>query len=173
SRVLHVPDLRNNLLLVLFLTQSKRFEIHILGESIRFLLQGKLLFTTSISDNNAAYLDGFTPETETSLPLVAAAQCIQVLLDLELWHRRAMHFNPAALKCAMSKNLVSGMSLDSLTKLDSVCIPCLAGKMHANPFPSTGHSTPDILGLIHMDLVGPMPVRTHSGFRYFVGFHDD
>ena len=24
-----------------------------------------------------------------------------------------------------------------------------------------------------MDLVGPMPVCTHSGFRYFVGFHDD
>src|ERR1700761_2373344 len=84
-----------------------------------------------------------------------------------------MHFSPAALKHAMSENLVSGMSLDSLARLDSVCIPCLARKMHANPFPSTGNSTPDILGLIHMDLVGPMPVCTHSGFRYFVGFHDD
>ena len=84
-----------------------------------------------------------------------------------------MHFNPAALKRAMSENLVSGMSLDSLVKLEAVCIPCLAGKMHSNPFPSTGHSTPDILGLVHMDLVGPMPVRTHSGFCYFVGFHND
>src|ERR1700761_2041680 len=84
-----------------------------------------------------------------------------------------MHFNPAALKRAMSKNLVSGMSLDSLTKLDSVCIPCLARKMHSNPFPSTGHSTPDILGLVHMDLVGPMPVCTHSGFRYFIGSHNN
>src|ERR1700761_4031200 len=84
-----------------------------------------------------------------------------------------MHFNPAALKRAMSENLVSGMSLDSLAKLEAVCIPCLAGKMHSNPFPSTGHSTPDILGLVHMDLVGPMPVWTYSGFRYFVGFHND
>src|ERR1700742_2215325 len=152
SRVLHVPDLRNNLLSVLFLAQSKHFEIRILGESIHFLLQGKLLFTALISDDNAAYLDGYTPKTESSVPLVVAAQRIQVLLDLELWHRRAMHFNPAALKRAMSENLVSGMSLDSLTKLEAVCIPCLAGKMHSNPFPSTGHSTPDILGLIHMDL---------------------
>ena len=74
TRVLHVPDLRNNLLSVLFLARSKRFEIRILGESIRFLLQGELLFTASISDNNAAYLDGYTPKMEASLPLVAAAQ---------------------------------------------------------------------------------------------------
>src|ERR1700759_5078557 len=173
SRVLHVPDLRNNLLSVLFLVRSKCFEIRILGESIRFLLQGELLFTASISNDNAAYLDGYTPKTESSVPLVAAVQCIRVPLDLELWHRRAMHFNPAALKRAMSKNLVSGMSLDSLAKLEAVCIPCLAGKMHGTPFPSTGHSTPDILGLTHMNLVGPMPVCTHSGLRYFVGFHDN
>ena len=76
SRVLHVPDLRNNLLSVLFLARSKRFEIRILGESIRFLLQGELLFTASISDDNAAYLDDFTPEMETLHPLVAAAQHI-------------------------------------------------------------------------------------------------
>src|ERR1700761_1697029 len=100
---LHVPDLQNNLLLVLFLARSKRFEIRILGESICFLLQGAPLFTASISDDNAAYLDGFTPETKSSLPLVAAAQHIRVPLDLELWHRRAMHFNPAALKRAMSE----------------------------------------------------------------------
>src|ERR1700761_3939154 len=90
---------------------------------------------------------------ESSFSLVAAAQRAQVPLDLELWHRRAMHFNPAALKCTMSENLVSGMSLDSLAKLEAICIPCLAGKMHSNPFPSTGHSTPDILGLVHMDLL--------------------
>src|SRR6202012_3560069 len=81
TRVLHVPNLRNNLLSVLFLAQSKRFEIRILGESICFLLQGALLFTASISNDNAAYLDGFTPKTEASVPLVAAAQCIRVPLD--------------------------------------------------------------------------------------------
>ena len=112
---------------MLFLAQSKRFEICIFGETIHFLLQGELLFTALISDDNAAYLDGFTPETKTSVPLVAAAQRIRVPLDLELWHRRAMHFNPAALKRAMSENLVSGMSLDSLAKLEAICGPCLAG----------------------------------------------
>ena len=76
TRVLHVPDLRNNLLLVLFLARSKRFEIRILGESIRFLLQGALLFTASITNDNAAYLNGYTPKTESSVPLVVAAQRI-------------------------------------------------------------------------------------------------
>jgi transposase InsO family protein len=44
--------------------------------------------------------------------------------------------------------------------------------MHADPFPSTGTVTAGILDLVCADLV-QMPVRTASGFRYFVGFHDD
>jgi len=34
-------------------------------------------------------------------------------------------------------DMVTGMKLDLTTLPDPVCEPCLAGKMHANPFPSS------------------------------------
>ncbi|KAI0038011.1 hypothetical protein FA95DRAFT_1474291, partial [Auriscalpium vulgare] len=56
-----------------------------------------------------------------------------------------------------------------------ICEPCLAGKMHANPFPSSTHRARAPLHLIHSDVHGPLPVRTPSasGYRYWVTFIDD
>ena len=51
--------------------------------------------------------------------------------------------------------------------------PCLSGKMHAHPFPSPHTITPRLLGLVHSDVHGPLPVQTHSGFRYWITFIDD
>jgi hypothetical protein len=60
TRVLHVPQLRNNLLSCLYLTRHKGFEIHISSNTMDFLLSGKTIFTTSINSSNAAYLNGVT-----------------------------------------------------------------------------------------------------------------
>ena len=35
--------------------------------------------------------------------------------------------------------LVDGLVLDSKAEPDPICEPCLVGKMHANPFPSSEH----------------------------------
>ena len=51
--------------------------------------------------------------------------------------------------------------------------PCLSGKMHAHPFPSTGSATSKPLELVHSDLHGPLPVATHSGMRYWITFIDE
>ena len=83
-----------------------------------------------------------------------------------------MHHNVAGLKRVLRDDLATGLSLDSPAAPDPVCEPCLAGKMHARSFPSTGTVTTQLLELVHADLV-EMPVRTAQGFRYFVGFHDD
>ena len=45
--------------------------------------------------------------------------------------------------------------------------------MHADPFPSSQSRTLAPLELVHSDVHGPLPVRTHSGFRYWVSFIDD
>ena len=61
SRVLHVPDLRNNLLSVLFLTRHKGFTVHIGASQMSFERPtGTPLFTATIDDSNAAFLDGST-----------------------------------------------------------------------------------------------------------------
>ena len=72
----------------------------------------------------------------------------------------------------ISKNLVDGLVLDSKAKPDPICEPCLAGKMHANPFPSSEHCATEVLELIHSD-VHQIGVTSHGGFNYWVSFVDD
>ncbi|KAF9078098.1 hypothetical protein BDP27DRAFT_1176000, partial [Rhodocollybia butyracea] len=89
-------------------------------------------------------------------------------LDLELWHRRFFHYNLSDVK--LSKNrLVEGFKLDSSAKPDPVCEPCLGGKMHANPFPSSETRAFEILELVHMD-VHDTGVISPSGYRYWIPF---
>jgi len=43
--------------------------------------------------------------------------------------------NYEGVKKLLKKKLITGMTLDSSVAPDPICEPCLAGKMHANPFP--------------------------------------
>ena len=72
----------------------------------------------------------------------------------------------------MKNSLAEGLVLDSKAKPDPICEPCLAGKMHANPFPSTEHRATKLLELIHSD-VHDVGVSSISGYRYWVTFIDD
>ncbi|THH01890.1 hypothetical protein EW145_g6839 [Phellinidium pouzarii] len=58
ERVLHVPDLRNNLLSVLYLTRAKSYIVTIQHDQIFFKRNGALLFTAAINSNNAASING-------------------------------------------------------------------------------------------------------------------
>ena len=70
TQVLHVPDLRNNLLSVLFLTRQKGFTVTIDSSKMSFKHpDGTIWFTATISDSNAAFLDG------TTAPLAEYVAC--------------------------------------------------------------------------------------------------
>ena len=133
TRVLHVPDLRNNLLSVLYLTRTIGFTVHITASQMSFERPtGTPLFVASISNSNAAFLDGST------VPLAEYASAATTLpLDIDLWHRRLAHHHLAGVRTLLDKNLVTRMHLDSKSAPDPICEPCLAGKMHSNPFPSS------------------------------------
>ena len=74
----------------------------------------------------------------------------------------------------MRHEMVKGLELDSTAKADPICKPCLAGKLHRGPIPcSAEHRASTVLGLVHSDLHGPVPVRSRQGFRYWVTFIDD
>ena len=61
TRVLRVPDLRNNLLSVLYLTRNIGFTVNITASQMSFERPtGTPLFVASISSSNAAFLDGST-----------------------------------------------------------------------------------------------------------------
>jgi hypothetical protein len=68
TRVLHVPDLRNNLLSVLYLTRNIGFTVHINLSHMSFERPtGTPLFVTTISGSNAAFLDSSTVPLAESL----------------------------------------------------------------------------------------------------------
>ena len=77
----------------------------------------------------------------------------------------------AGVRTLLDKKLVTGMHLDSKSAPDPICEPCLAGKMHSNPFPSSQWHATRPLELVHSD-VHQVPYPS-SGFRYWVTFIDD
>ena len=81
QNVLHVPDLRNNLLSVLYLTQNKDYIVTIEKDKLCFRQHGSLLFTASVNAHNSAYLDGH------AVPFQYAALASTCQLDRTLWHR--------------------------------------------------------------------------------------
>ena len=90
SRVLHVPDLRNNLLSVLYLVLHSQFHIHIYHHCMDFLRDKRLLFCAPIDPTHTAYLSG------SVLPITHFANLSAVSgilpLYLPLWHRHLAHY---------------------------------------------------------------------------------
>src|SRR5258707_14805248 len=60
TNVLHVPDLCNNLLSVLYLTRYKQFSVVILRTVMSFLCSGSVLFSAAVNALDLAFLEGST-----------------------------------------------------------------------------------------------------------------
>jgi hypothetical protein len=103
TRVLHVPDLRNNLLSVLYLTRNIGFTVHINSSHMSFeRATGTPLFVATISGSNAAFLD------RSTVPLAEyASAATTVPLDIDLWHRRLAHHHLAGVGTLLDEGLVS------------------------------------------------------------------
>jgi hypothetical protein len=170
SDVLYVPDLRNNLFSVLHLSLNKGFTINIEGDTMDFIREDGILFAAKINSHAVAYLQGNTIPISESANLSSATT---LPMDLELWHRRLCHPSYPVLRKMVKDNLVSGLKITSTSKADPICEPCLAGKMVADPFPSSSHKSTHLLQLIHSDVHGPIRTPSHSGFIYWVTFIDD
>jgi len=144
TRVLHVPSLQNNLLSCLYLTKHKGFKIRIDSHQMDFNHDGRTLFCSPIGSTNCAHLSGSTE------PPSELANWVSTLPHtLSLWHRRCCHHNLADITKMHKEGLVTGMTFGSSTKPDIVCEPCLAGKMHSNPFPSSASRATQPLELVH------------------------
>ena len=170
TNVLYVPDLRNNLISVLYLSLHKGFSIQIEDDLMEFRRGDSTLFTATINSSVTAYLQG------TTIPITQSANLSSsttIPMDLELWHRRLCHPSYPSLRKMIRENLVTGLKIVSHSKPDPICEPCLAGKMVADPFHSSSHQASNLLELIHSDVHGPIRTPSHSGFLYWVTFIDD
>jgi transposase InsO family protein len=95
----------------------------------------------------------------------------------ELWHRRFGHLGYDNLAKLVAKGMVNGINVkeqDVKAAKDKLCEPCVHAKQHRRPFPaSTSTKVVKPLQLIHMDLMGPLPVPTLGGAKYVATFLDD
>ena len=66
----------------------------------------------------------------------------------------------------LRKNLVNGLTVSSLDDYDRVCEGCALGKSHHLPFPEVSTTKYEKMGLIVVDLAGPMSVETWTEMQY-------
>ena len=89
----------------------------------------------------------------------------------ELWHQRFGHIAKNALRQAPFQ--VTGLPTVIAPIDTSPCKGCALGKMHDRSYPASGKRATPPLGLVHTDLVGPMPTELCTRARYVLTFIDD
>ncbi|KAJ9522477.1 hypothetical protein QJQ45_008246 [Haematococcus lacustris] len=100
----------------------------------------------------------------------------------QVWHQRLCHTSYDALARMQSAGMVSGVPVTAAqfraaASDPTVCVGCVKGKQHKNvafagPPPNAAPVTAP-LGLIHMDVCGPMHARARDGSLYVATFLDE
>jgi len=88
----------------------------------------------------------------------------------ELWHRRMGNLRHGTL--IILKRTVTGVP-ELSKKQDDVCRGCALDKYAKAAYSKSNNRDKSALGLIHLDICGPMSTKSLSGAEYFVTFNDD
>ena len=54
-----------------------------------------------------------------------------------------------------------------------VCESCIEGKMTKRPLPPKGNRSSKLLDLVYINVCGPINIRAHGGYEYFITFTND
>jgi hypothetical protein len=90
-----------------------------------------------------------------------------------MWHRRMGHIHLRKMNYLVKNNLVTGVPFTTFSMQD-FCIPCKKGKQHKKSHPTkltNSINTP--LELLHMDLFGPIRIKSIGGRSYCLVITDD
>ena len=104
---------------------------------------------------------------------VMFAQGTGVVADLEIWHKRIGHVNVQRLKAMQSKELVTGLLVFKIAKMQKICEACQFGKQEKGVFPHDKHVSKNVLELVHSNVWGPAKTASMGGCRFYVTFIDD
>ena len=88
-----------------------------------------------------------------------------------LWHTHVEHLSKNALK--QVPLYVTSLPTISVPASSPSCKGCAMGKMANQPFLSSDKRAAQPLALVHMDLIGPMPVEPCLRIKYVLTFIDD
>jgi len=93
--------------------------------------------------------------------------------EIKLWHQRLGHLHLKGMKKALSSEAIRGLP-DLKIVEGSICGECQIGKQTRMSHPRLEHqATSKVLELLHMDLMGPMQVKSIGGKMYVLVVVDD
>ncbi|KZP05851.1 hypothetical protein FIBSPDRAFT_669189, partial [Athelia psychrophila] len=89
-------------------------------------------------------------------------------------HRRLGHPGIQKLVQMVDSDMVAGMRIN-LSSEPAKCQSCIQGKQTRSSVPKEreGVKATEALHTVHIDLIGPQPVVSASGFRYIMNIIDD
>ena len=109
-------------------------------------------------------------------PTYALAATTAAKQSPELWHRRFGHLRYGNLFKLKNEHMVEGISVpaEAFTEQQKPFREqCTMAKQHRLPFPDSGSSSSSLLELVHMDVCGPLQVKSTGDARYLATFIDD
>jgi hypothetical protein len=94
--------------------------------------------------------------------------------NLDTWHRRLGHTNIQSIEDMVRKDLVKGMRVD-MSSSPTSCEHCILGKQVKKAVPKIREGTKSsrVLGVVYVDLTGPMDVKSAGGNLYCMDIIDD
>ncbi|KAJ6090447.1 hypothetical protein N7486_009262 [Penicillium sp. IBT 16267x] len=92
-------------------------------------------------------------------------------IPLELAHRRMVHAGERRVKNTVRHT--DGLSLKPGTAIPDHCVPCIKGKGHALPFGKNKRIKSAPGETLHLDVWGPISIRSIRHQRYFLTITDD
>jgi hypothetical protein len=160
--VLYVPCLTNNLISISAL-DKKDFRVGFIDGEVLMCPKGKTIEYAIVIGTKEGGMYKLKGQSDAALIHSIESLC-------EIWHRILSHINYKALPY-VSKAVTSL----SYFKVDheGVCKGCAQGKNIKNHFPKSDSKAEGVLDLIHLDVCGPMPSTSLSGYVYYVSFIDD
>ena len=128
------------------------------GGGIKVIVGGDELFHTTLS-NGFYWID-------RAMPGAGVAYITSFSGSLCLWHWCMGHLHLDAIQQLVRKDMVDGLTISSPQTFDHVCEGCVLSKSHRLPFPKASTTPYEKMGLIVVDLTGPMSVETWTGMSF-------
>ncbi|KAJ9532898.1 hypothetical protein QJQ45_011004 [Haematococcus lacustris] len=102
-------------------------------------------------------------------------------LDPQVWHQRCGHASFSVLTRMQREGMVNGVPVKQAAFAEAassaaICPGCAMGKQHRRVRFDLSTNAPPVtaaLGLVHMDVCGPMPHAGRDGSRYIATFLDE
>lgn len=166
ENVLHVPDLRTNLLSVAKIT-DKNHEVLFTKTEAVIMTKDKQPLVTAYRQGDLYFLREGTDDAKIAQSKNSPYN------ELQNWHRKMGHVNEKDLREMARKNIVHGLNFE-YHDVFPACVVCITQKQIRAPFPkSEDDRTQEPLEIVHTDVCGPMRKESLSGSKYFVTFIDD